>query len=93
MQLGGNEASSEELAADLEAAITEGGEPLPRNPSVWVQLKYELDDRGNLASFSHTPGSFLRPFDRDGARAIAALCAQVGAPWCCILITVCTHCL
>ncbi|GFH22445.1 flagellar associated protein [Haematococcus lacustris] len=36
-----------------------------------------LDDKGNLAAHSRNPGSYLRPFDRDGARAVAALAAQV----------------
>jgi len=37
----------------------------------------QLDDMGNLAVFNRGPSSHLRPFDRDGARAVAALCAQV----------------
>jgi hypothetical protein len=36
-----------------------------------------MDDKGNLASFSKAPGTFNRPFDKDGARAFAALSAQV----------------
>ena len=35
-----------------------------------------MDDDGNLASFSRAPGTVNRPFDRDGARAVAALVAQ-----------------
>ncbi len=37
-----------------------------------------MDDEGNLASFTRAPGSVFRPFDRDGARAVASLVAQVG---------------
>jgi hypothetical protein len=40
-------------------------------------LPLQMDDRGNLASFSKAPGTFNRPFDKDGARAFAALSAQV----------------
>lgn len=39
--------------------------------------RYELDSRGNLCSFSNQPGTFAKPYDNDGARAVAALAAQV----------------
>ncbi len=74
--LGGPEGSAE----DAELALAEGSEPLPRNPSVWSNLKYELDAHGNLCSFSRQAGTATKPFDRDGARGVAALTAQVRAP-------------
>ncbi|GFH28309.1 flagellar associated protein, partial [Haematococcus lacustris] len=60
-----------------ESALAEGSEPLPRHAGIWTQLHFTLDDKGNLAAHSRNPGSYLRPFDRDGARAVAALAAQV----------------
>jgi len=60
----------------------------------------QLDDVGNLAPFSSTPGSALRPFNKDGARAVAALCSQVSGRACMcmhvcgyvgVLVCVCAH--
>jgi len=75
--IGGPDATAEELAADVEAAVADNCEPIPRNATAWSQLRFHLDDVGNLAIHNRGPSSHLRPFDRDGARAVAALCAQV----------------
>lgn len=44
---------------------------------MWLQLRYEVDDDGNLISMSRSPGTAARPFDRDGARGVASLVGQV----------------
>ncbi|CAD7696651.1 unnamed protein product, partial [Ostreobium quekettii] len=75
--MGGENADPADVIMDVEAAEFDGQEPIPRSPSVWLQLKYEIDDEGNLTSFSKSKGSRVRPFDGDGARGVAALVQHV----------------
>jgi hypothetical protein len=79
LQLGGAEPDTEQLLTDAEAAASEGGEAIPRNSTVWAQLRYEVNASGSLVTVNRQPGTAAKPFDRDGARGIAALTAQVCA--------------
>lgn len=74
---GGSGASAEDTKRDAEEAAAERQEPLPRDPTTWLNFTYTVDDQGSLVSFSRKPGSAVKPFDGDGARAVMALVKQV----------------
>eukprot|EP00983_Pelagomonas_calceolata_P009481 306569-Pelagomonas_calceolata.AAC.8 len=40
VQIGGPDATAEELAADVEAAVADNCEPIPRNATAWSQLRF-----------------------------------------------------
>ena len=42
LQLGGDQATTDDLQHDLEACVAEGGDVVPRATRIWLGLAYEV---------------------------------------------------
>lgn len=42
LQLGGDQASTEDVQTDLETCMAEGSELVPRSTRIWMGLSYEV---------------------------------------------------
>ena len=60
----------------MEAAISEGGEPVPRLPRVWLGLTYEVDSNGQLITPVQHHGALVA---RGGGEASASAATASGS--------------